>query len=156
MKISEVLGVNAMSKLVDEIHAMHRERSGVNHETYKGLFAECCARIKNRAAMRHLPQTVVYKVPPMVWGRPPYKHHHAVRYVSEKLQRNGFEVNDAHGALSVSWKPAPAPIRSSKEAKPPTPSTQPKPPTPSKPAKTTTKRSTLSSRLDALRKQFDL
>jgi len=131
---------------VKDIHAMHRERSNVNHETYKGLFAECCARIKNRAAMRHLPQAVVYTVPPMVWGRPPYKHHHAVRYVSEKLQRNGFEVHEAHGALAVSWTPPQA----TKAVKPP------KPPTPPKPPKPAAKRTPLTSKLDALRKRFDI
>ena len=96
---------------VDEIHAMQHERSRVNHETYKNIFRECCDRIRRRASLPGGPRSIQFHVPPLVWGRPPFKHHHAVRYVSEKLRARKFDVETHPGVstLVVSWPPPAAP-----------------------------------------------
>ena len=122
---------------VEEIHAMQQERSRVNHETYKHIFEECCERIRRRASLPGRHRSVEFRVPPMVWGRPPFKHHHAVRYVSEKLRKRKFEVDAQPGTatLVVSWPPPP-------------------PPRPAAPKKTQPSKKTLSSRLEALRRKF--
>lgn len=94
---------------IEDVHAIQLQRARVNHETYKGLFEACCSRIRRRALLPKAPQHVHYAVPPFVWGRPPFKHSHALRYVSEKLRRNGFDVAESSpGVLLVQWKPAAA------------------------------------------------
>lgn len=124
---------------VTDIHAMHHDRARLNHETYKYLYEQCSNVIRERAATRYLPQYVDYKVPALLFHRPPYKHHHAVRYVTEKLQRNGFTVELTHppDTLRVTWPPA-APMAPRQRTRP-----APKP-----------KKSVLSAKLDALRKRF--
>lgn len=127
---------------IEDIHAIRMKRAQVNHETYKQLFKACCERIRRRVALPKAPQHVHYQVPPFVWGRPPFKHAHALRYVSEKLRRNGFVVSDAAspGTLVVEWPRARQP--------PPQPAAARKPTPPKK------KPSKLSARLAALRKQL--
>lgn len=125
---------------IEDVHAIQLRRAQVNHETYKGLFEACCSRIRRRALLPKAPQHIHYAVPPFVWGRPPFKHSHALRYVTEKLRRNGFDVAESSpGVLLVQWKPASRP-------RPPRPRTSRK-----EPAK---KPSKLSARLAALRKQL--
>lgn len=117
------------------------KRAQLNHETYKQLFKACCERIRTRVGMPRAPQHVHYQVPLFVWGRPPFKHSHALRYVSEKLRRNGFTVSEAApGTLLVQWPRAPPP--------------QPPQARPAKPSKTKPQPSKLSARLAALRKQL--
>ena len=128
---------------VEEIHAMQHERSRVNHDTYKHIFQECCERIRRRAGMPGGLRSIEFRVPPMVWGRPPFKHHHAVRYVCEKLRMRKFDVEAPPGmaTLVVSWPPPPPP---------PTPKKQPA----KKDAKKAAAAKPLSVRLEALRKKF--
>lgn len=122
---------------IEDVHAIQLRRAQVNHETYKALFDACCNRIRRRATLPKPPQGMYYTVPPMVWGRPPYKHSHALRYVSEKLRRNGFSVTEASpGVLYVDWS-----------RRPPKPTPSPRKRKPAKPSK-------LSARLAALRKQL--
>lgn len=128
---------------IEDVHAIQLRRAQVNHETYKGLFDACCSRIRRRALLPKAPQHIHYAVPPFVWGRPPFKHSHALRYVSEKLRRNGFEVSEsAPGVLLVQWKPATKPKPKPARRKP-------------KPAAATKKEQPLSARLAALRKHLD-
>lgn len=132
---------------VSDIHAMHVQRAKVNHETYKILFGQCCRLIRDRAGNVHLPQVVHFKVPGVMFDRPPYKHHHATRYIKEKLERNGFKVDEdgpGGAVLRVTWPPAKS-GQPSKPTKPAKPSKQPKPPPPP---------SSLSKRMAALRQRF--
>ena len=131
---------------IEEIHRIRLKRAQTNHETYKQLFDACCDRIRRRAHLPLAPYSMYYQVPPFVWGRPPYKHSHALRYVSEKLRRNGFRVSESTpGTLLVEWtRPSVAPAPSKPKSKP-KPAKQPKPNPSSK---------KLSARLAALRKQL--
>lgn len=118
---------------VEEVHDIRMKRAQANHRTYKQLFQACCERIRRRAAVPNLPSAMYYQVPAFVWGRPPFTHSHAARYVSEKLRRNGFQVTEpSPGTLHVDW------ARPRKQTKRATPR-----PDPAKPA--------MSSRLKALR-----
>lgn len=126
---------------IEDVHDMRLKRAEINHATYKQLFDSCCGSIKRRAGVKGGLTSVLYQVPPFVWGRPPYEHSHALRYVSEKLRRNGFQVTlageQAPGTLRVEWTfPKRAPV--------------PKKPAVVKAPKT----SKLSARLEALRKQL--
>lgn len=126
---------------IEDVHAIQLKRAQINHETYKGLFDACCSRIRRRALLPKAPQHIHYAVPPFVWGRPPFKHSHALRYVSEKLRRNGFDVSEpSPGVLLVQWKPASKPKAARRKPKP-------KPAAKKEPTK-------LSSRLAALRKHL--
>lgn len=132
---------------IEDVHAIQLRRAQVNHETYKGLFEACCSRIRRRALLPKAPQHVHYAVPPFVWGRPPFKHSHALRYVSEKLRRNGFDVSEsAPGVLLVQWKPAARPKRPKARAAAKKDSGKAK--------KEPKKESKLSARLAALRKHL--
>ena len=106
---------------IEDVHAIRMKRAQVNHDTYKALFEQCCERIRRRALLPNAPQSMTYQVPPFQWGRPPYKHTHATRYVTEKLRRNGFHVTDqGQGLLCVDWgcpKKAPRPAGALKTAK---------------------------------------
>lgn len=125
---------------VRDIHDMRLKRAEVNHQTYKQLFQACCERIRRRAAMPRAPDAMLFVVPPFVWGRPPFKHAHAIRYVAEKLRRNGFEAEEAQpGTLHVRWGHAPPPRQ---PPRPPRPARRPKQPAQPK----------LSARLAALRR----
>lgn len=131
---------------IQDVHAIQLSRAKVNHETYKQLFQACCDRIRRRALIPGAPRCMHYAVPPFVWGRPPFTHAHAARYVCEKLQRNGFRVSHAApGVLLVDWsqKP-PRPPAKKAPAKPPAAAAK----QPKKPAKK------LSARLEALRKKL--
>ena len=133
---------------INDVHTLRLERAKVNHQTYKDLFRVCCERIRRRAGVRNSPAAMHYQVPPFVWGRPPFQHTHAVRYVSEKLSRNGFRVTPSpaqHGMLLVEWGHVPASAAPAK----PSPRT-------AAVAKGRKKRTTkkLSARLAALRQQF--
>ena len=127
---------------IEDVHAREIARSRINHETYKSIFEQCCQRIRRRVDMRVEPRMMAFHVPPIIWGRPPYTHAHAIRYVTEKLHKKGFKVTPGqhYGTMVVEW------------SRPPSPK-------PSKPARrTATKKSKkdppLSSRLAALRKQL--
>ena len=129
---------------IQDVHDIQLRRARTNHETYKSLFEACCTRIRRRALLPQGPKALQYHVPAFVWGRPPFQHAHAVRYVSEKLRRNGFSVTEcAPGALLVQWTSA--------QAQTSTPAKQVRQPAkPAKPAKPVK----LSARLAALRKQL--
>lgn len=125
---------------IEELHKIRLKRARVNHETYKQLFKACCDRIRRRVDMPLAPYSMYYQVPPFVWGRPPYKHSHALRYVSEKLMRNGYEVSEASpGTLWVGWSRPARPTAKPKKKPPPA---------------AVVKASKLSTRLAALRKQL--
>jgi hypothetical protein len=136
---------------INDVHALRLERAKVNHQTYKDLFRLCCERIRRRAGVRNSPAAMHYQVPPFVWGRPPFQHTHAVRYVSEKLSRNGFRVTPSPaqaGMLLVEWgHAAPAAVATAHARSAPK-SSLAAAKTRKKPAKK------LSARLAALRKQF--
>ncbi len=129
---------------IQDVHAIQLKRARTNHETYKQLFQGCCDRIRRRAAIPGAPKSMHYTVPPFVWGRPPFTHAHAQRYVSEKLARNGFAVSHAApGVLLVDWS-----------QKPPRPQPKPKPTRQAKHARPASKKPRLSARLEALRRQL--
>lgn len=90
---------------VDDLRQQREDRSRVNHETYKRLFNQLTDRVRARAQNRGT--SLVWLVPPFVLGRPLYNPAHAARYISEKLERGGFTVHEAHGegvhVLYVTW-----------------------------------------------------
>ena len=66
------------------------------------LYGGCSAHIKRK----HMAgcTTTIYNVPEFVPGRPTFDHSHAVRYVTEKLRRGGFDVlPDDNGVLAIDW-----------------------------------------------------
>lgn len=134
---------------INDVHALRLERAKVNHETYKDLFRLCCERIRRRAGVRLAPPAMHFQVPPFVWGRPPFQHSHAVRYVSEKLSRNGFRVTPSStpSLLLVEWGHTPP------AAKPPPTNARPAAPRPTK-SRLKKQPKRLSARLAALRQQF--
>lgn len=139
---------------IEDVHAIQLRRAQVNHETYKGLFEACCKRIRGRVDLPKAPQHIHYAVPAFVWGRPPFKHSHALRYVSEKLRRNGFQVSEsAPGVLHVQW---PRPRAAAAAAKRATKPKKAKPGATKTAAKTAAAKTStkLSARLAALRKQL--
>lgn len=85
-----------------------RDRSMVNHDTYRAIYARLGAAMRD-FARSHPRQTIyVYTVPPVVFGRPLYKLEHAVRYVMEKAARAGFAVRHGGGGdVIIDWTPAP-------------------------------------------------
>lgn len=116
---------------IDEVHAIRQKRAATNHQTYKTIFQNACERIRRRVAIPNAPKSMEFQVPPFMWGRPPYEHSHAVRYVAEKLQRNGFRVTrDSHrpGVLHIDWATSKATSKAPKTLKAPkAPKTAPRP-----------------------------
>lgn len=87
---------------VHELSKPNIERAHKNHETYKMLYGTCVQHIKRKHAAECT--TTIYTVPEFVLGRPTYQHTHAVRYVSEKLRRGGFDVHTGeNGILTIDW-----------------------------------------------------
>lgn len=103
---------------------MRVEKSRVNHETYREIYARINERIKMHGSMGA--REMIVKVPPYIPGRPVYNVTHAARYVIEKLKLAGFEarVNEPPDSVYVSWKNPPPPKK-----KPPPPPPPPAPPT---------------------------
>lgn len=146
--------------LLDEVHEAQLRRAAVNHATYKALFEKASAKIRQVAGMSRAHTRLHFRVPPFVWGRPPFKHEHAVRYVSEKLRRNGFGVHDlGGGVLEVRWHAARPRARRRSGAEPPRQPHQPSQPSqPShqpQPQPRPERAGRLSARLAALRQHFD-
>lgn len=143
---------------IEDVHAIQLKRAEVNHRTYKSIFESACDRIRRRAIIPNAPRDMLFRVPPFVWGRPPYAHAHAIRYVTEKLRRNGFKVSpDAGdpGTLHVDWNRKPAP----REAAPSAPARAKGPKTvrfaePPGPGGHPGDQPKLSARLAALRRQL--
>ena len=106
---------------IEEVHAIRQRRADINHQTYKTIFENACERIRRRVAIPNAPKSMAFQVPPFVWGRPPYAHAHAVRYVCEKLRRNGFRVTEdaaRPGLLHVDWAAPPSKPASKPPSKP--------------------------------------
>jgi hypothetical protein len=118
-----------------EMHAIRVEKSRVNHDTYKEIYARATEKIKVHGNMGA--RDILVKIPSYVPGRPVYDVTHATRYVLEKLKLAGFEVRAQSGdVVYVSWKNPPPPPR--------------RPPPPPPPPATTTPADT-ARRLDLLR-----
>lgn len=100
-----------------EARGIRVARASVNHDTYKSLAQMCSEKIKAASGMNAT--RVTWQVPPFVTGRPIYKLTHAVRYVTEKLQRRGFKVSHLTptGLLLVDW--AKEKKRKGRKTKPP-------------------------------------
>lgn len=90
-----------------EVRKIRQDRAKTNHETYKGIVETAYSRIKARANQNAT--CVTFVVPAFVPGRPVFAHGHAIRYVTEKLQRGGFRVEPGAigprgvGALVIDW-----------------------------------------------------
>ena len=96
-------------------HALRQQatrRSNTNHETYRMLYGQVQTALQEHARNHPKVYFLAWKVPPYMYGRPLYRHAHAVRYIAEKLSHAGFKVSPAPGAadmLIVDWTPAPLP-----------------------------------------------
>jgi hypothetical protein len=96
---------------VRDVHAFEHERAKQNHQTYKLIFEACCKRIRHQAAIPNAPRWMDYRVPGVVWDRPPFKHHHAVRYLVEKFNKRGFTataLDPSTGQVRIEWPRCPA------------------------------------------------
>ncbi len=89
---------------VAELHERRKKLAAINHETYKKLYAVCANQIRRLQDVRPPVDSCSYTVPEHILTRPPYKRHHAVRYVKDKLERYGFAVGVRdHWTLDISW-----------------------------------------------------
>jgi hypothetical protein len=77
------------------------ERSTQNRETYRLIYKSISDHIRRKHESGGT-ETVV-DIPEFVLGRPTFKHSHAARYVTEKLQRGGLRVQGTGGILHVEW-----------------------------------------------------
>lgn len=107
----------------DDVRDIRIRRAKVNHETYKQLYEGVCRRIKSRAQYHPDQTDMWHQVPPLVVGRPIYHHDHAARYITEKLRRYGFRVEQVGHGMHIDWTPA---------RPPPPPPPPPVPPVPPK------------------------
>lgn len=87
---------------VSDLSQPNIQRAQKNHETYKLLYLKCAEHIKRKHSVGC--RTTIYDIPEFVVGRPTFTHSHAIRYVSDKLRRGGFDVHkDEHGVLTIDW-----------------------------------------------------
>ena len=77
-------------------------RATMNHETYKMLYLQCVDHIKRKHEAGCT--ITLYHIPEFVFGRPPYTHAHAIRYVAEKLRRGKFDVKVDGPVLHIDWE----------------------------------------------------
>ena len=91
-----------------EVRASNRERSSVNHATYKIIYGRMCTAIREFTRLHPRETTYFFALPPIILGRPLYDVTHAVRYCVEKSARHGFRtqiIGDA--GILLDWTPAP-------------------------------------------------
>jgi hypothetical protein len=89
---------------VADLHERRKKLAVINHETYKKLYAICTNQILRLQDVRPPVDCCSYTVPEHILTRPPYKRHHAVRYVKDKLERYGFAVTVRdHWTLDICW-----------------------------------------------------
>lgn len=89
---------------VADLHERRAKLAAINHETYKRLYAICTHQILRLQDVRPPVDCCSYTVPEHILTRPPYKRHHAVRYVKDKLERYGFTVTIRdHWTLDICW-----------------------------------------------------
>lgn len=102
-----------------DMHALRLEKSRVNHETYKEIYARVNERIKTHGTMGE--RELVVKIPVYIPGRPVYDVTHAARYVIEKLKLAGFDAREytPPDVVYVSWKHPPPPKKTKKQPPPP-------------------------------------
>ena len=112
---------------VSDLTGKELDRARQNHQTYKELYEKCAEHIRRRNEMGHT--TTRYHVPGFVVGRPIFNHAHAVRYITEKLERGQFNVSLRGTAeLDIDWTRAKRDVirkKAPKEAKKPPPQEQP-------------------------------
>lgn len=89
-----MLSVNDLSKPT-------LERATKNHETYKMIYTTCAEHIKRKHAAGC--NTTIYMVPEFLFGRPTFTQSHAVRYVSDKLRKGGFDVHADGSTMTIDW-----------------------------------------------------
>ncbi len=128
-----------------EMHAIRVEKSRVNHDTYKEIYARASEKIKVHGTMGA--RDILVKIPSYVAGRPVYDVTHATRYVVEKFKLAGFEARaQSEDVVYVSWKnPPPSPRRPAAQTPPP-------PPAPATPADTARRLEFLKMKLKSLTK----
>lgn len=97
-----------------DMYAIRVQKSMVNRETYRDIYARVNERIKTHGTMGAT--DLVVKIPAYIPGRPVYDVSHAVRYVIEKLKLAGFEARGytEPDTVYVSWKAPPPPPRKTK------------------------------------------
>lgn len=89
---------------VADLHERRKKLAAINHETYKKLYAICTNQILRLQDVRPPVDTCSYTVPEHILTRPPYKRHHAMRYIKDKLERYGFTVTARdQSTLDISW-----------------------------------------------------
>ena len=113
---------------VKELEKKSLEKAKVNHDTYKHIYTMVSNQIRRQHDTGNT--RLLYTVPSFIVGRTPFRHHHAIRYTVEKLQKGGFDVttdSGAPGILLIDWTPKPKPKPKPKRASKPKPKPKPKP-----------------------------
>lgn len=87
---------------VEELCRPILARATVNHETYKMIYLQCVEHVKRKHESGCT--ITLFHVPEFVFGRPPFTHAHAIRYVAEKLRRGKFDVKVDGPVLHVDWE----------------------------------------------------
>ena len=75
---------------IKELHDKRKEKADRNHELYRGFFMEISQKIKKRDLVGY--RNVIHRIPSIILGFPMYDINHALQYVMNKLQKNGFFV----------------------------------------------------------------
>lgn len=89
---------------VADLYKRKEKLAAINHETYRKLYAICTNQIVRLQDVRPPVECCSYTVPEHIITRPPYKRHHAVRYVKRKLEYYGFAVTVRdHWTLDICW-----------------------------------------------------
>lgn len=121
-----LLGRAAQPLTVVELHERRKKLAEINHETYRRLYAMCTHQIVRLQDVRPPVDCCSFTVPEHIITRPPYKRHHAGRYVKEKLERYGFSVTmQDEWTLDICWARPKKPRK--RPAPPPQPTKKKKP-----------------------------
>jgi hypothetical protein len=86
---------------VKDLTSKEIQRAKLNHETYKELYLKTTDHVRRRNELGFT--TTRYHVPSFIVGRPIFNHDHAVRYVTEKLQKGGFKVIKDDNEIIIDW-----------------------------------------------------
>lgn len=87
---------------VKELSALHIKNSNVNHEAYKSIYLKIVNLIKKQNEIGAV--SLEYEIPLFPIDMPfTYNPSHCARYVREKLERGGFDVDMIGNTIRVGW-----------------------------------------------------
>jgi hypothetical protein len=91
--------------LMRDLKAIHEKRKAKMRLLYDAILKDCTGKMRVAAAQKNL--RIVYELPLVYRGLPPYDLGACKRYVSKVLTSQEFMCSDAGGRfLLISWKEA--------------------------------------------------